>query len=61
MLLYLRHTVNNMSGLGFTGDDVGTHLIRLSLAMALYLAKITVATIMLLGRWCSDAFLLYVR
>ena len=61
MLRHLRHTVDNMSGLGFTGRDVGTHSIRSSLAMALYLAKRPVTTIMLLGRWCSDAFLLYVR
>ena len=61
MLQHLRHTVNNMTGLGFTGDDVGTHSIRSSLAMALYLAKRPVSTIMLIGRWCSDAFLLYVR
>ena len=29
--------------------------------MALYLAKRPISTIMLIGRWCSDAFLLYIR
>ena len=61
MMRHLKHTVNNMTGLGFTGDDVGTHSIRSSLAMALYLKRRPVSTIMLLGRWSSDAFLLYIR
>ena len=61
MLQHLRHTVDNMTGLGFTGEEVGTHSIRSSLAMALYLARRPVTTIMLLGRWSSDAFLLYIR
>jgi hypothetical protein len=61
MLQHLRHTVNNMTGLGFDGTEVGTHSIRSSLAMALYLAKRPISTIMLLGRWSSDAFLLYIR
>ena len=58
---HISHTVDNMEGLGFTGKDVGNHSIRSSLAMALYLAKRPISTIMLLGRWCSDAFLLYIR
>ena len=61
MMQHLKQTVNNMSGLGFTGDNVGTHSIRSSLAMALYLKKRMVSTIILIGRWCSDAFLLYIR
>ena len=50
-----------MTGLGFTGADVGNHSIRSALAMALYLSKRLISTIMLLGRWSSDAFLLYIR
>ena len=50
-----------MTGLGFEGKETGTHSIRSSLAMALYLSKRPVSTIMLLGRWSSDAFLLYIR
>ena len=58
---HLSHTVDNMTGLGFSGKDVGAHSIRSSLAMALYLKKRMVSTIMLLGRRSSDAFLLYIR
>ena len=61
MFKHIRHTVDNSSGLGFSGNDVGTHSIRSSFAMALYLARRPVSTIMLLGRWSSDAFLLYIR
>ena len=61
MMTHLRHTVDNMKGLGFTGSEVGTHSIRSSLAMALYLSKRPISTIMLLGQWSSDAFLLYIR
>ena len=61
MFTHIKNTVNNMTGLGFTGDEVGTHSIRSSLAMALYLNKRAISTIILLGRWSSDAFLLYIR
>ena len=61
MLKHLANTVDNMHGLGFSGKEVGTHSIRSSLVMALYLARRPVCTIMLIGRWCRDAFLLYVR
>ena len=37
ILNHIKHMINNMEGLGFTGDEVGTHSIRSSLAMALYL------------------------
>jgi hypothetical protein len=48
--------------LGFTAAEIGTHSIRSGGAMAMYLAHdIPVYTIMLIGRWSSDAFLLYIR
>ena len=47
--------------LGFTKDEVGTHSIRTSTAMSLFLARVGVVTIMLLGRWKSDSFLRYIR
>ena len=47
--------------LGFGPDDVGTHSNRSAAAMAMYLANVPVFTIMLIGRWSSDAFLLYIR
>jgi hypothetical protein len=42
-------------------DDVGLHSIRSSTAMAMYINGVPVYTIMLLGRWSSDAFLGYIR
>ena len=50
-----------MPGLGFKGNDVGIHSIRSRLAIVLYLSKRPVSTIMLLGRWYSDSFLLYIH
>ena len=47
--------------LGFDDSRVGTHSIRSSFAMLLYLQGIHPSTIMLQGRWNSDAFLLYIR
>ena len=47
--------------LGFSGKEVGTHSVRSSLAMMMYLAKEQVYTIMLTGRWSSDAFLAYIE
>lgn len=61
--VHLRTTVNfiGKAKLGFTGDEVGTHSVRSSFAMLLYLAKVRTPTLMLLGRWASDAVLLYIR
>mmetsp|Transcript_46267 Transcript_46267/g.140204 ORF Transcript_46267/g.140204 Transcript_46267/m.140204 type:complete len:285 (+) Transcript_46267:74-928(+) len=42
--------------LGFTKDEVGTHSNRSAAAMAMYLENVPVYTIMLVGRWSSDAF-----
>jgi type III secretory pathway component EscS len=47
--------------LGFEAWEVGTHSIRSAAAMAMYLAGVPVYTIMLIGRWSSDAFLRYIR
>jgi hypothetical protein len=47
--------------LGFTPDQIGLHSTRSGAAMAMYLAGVPVFTIMLLGRWSSDAFLRYIR
>jgi hypothetical protein len=47
--------------LGITKDEIGTHLIRSGAAMAMYLGECAVFTIMLIGRWSSDAFLRYIR
>eukprot|EP00978_Attheya_sp_CCMP212_P015464 scaffold39906_cov57-Attheya_sp.AAC.8 len=47
--------------LGFGEMDIGTHSIHSGAAMAMYLAAVPVFTIMLIGRWSSDAFLRYIR
>jgi hypothetical protein len=47
--------------LGITKDQIGTHSIRSGAAMAMYLGECPVFTIMLIGRWSSDAFLRYIR
>jgi len=47
--------------LGFDPEDIGTHSIRSGAAMAMYLADVATFTIMMIGRWSSDAFLRYIR
>lgn len=49
------------TALGFTPDELGTHSIRSGAAMAMHLDGVPVYTIMLIGRWSSDAFLVYLR
>ena len=46
--------------LGFKKEQVGTHSIRSGATMAMYLGECPVYTIMLIGRWSSDAFLRYI-
>jgi hypothetical protein len=54
--------VINYKSLGINDPaEVGLHSIRASAAMAMYLNRVPVYTIMLLGRWASDAFLRYIR
>jgi hypothetical protein len=47
--------------LGFEPHEVGTHLLRSGAAMEMYLGEVPVYTIMLMGRWSSNAFLRYIR
>jgi hypothetical protein len=47
--------------LGFLPEDVGTHSNRSGGAMGVFLAGTPVYTIMLMGRWSSDAFMQYIR
>ena len=58
---HIKSTVKTIgsSRLGIDIKRVGTHSLRTSAAMLLYLANVRTSTIMLLGRWHSDAFLLY--
>ena len=47
--------------LGFKKEEVGTHSIRSGAAMAMYLGDCPIYTIMMMGRWSSEAFLRYIR
>ena len=60
----LRSTCTEMGGsdvFGFDGKDIGTKSLRSGAAMGLFLMNHSVAKIMILGRWSSDAFLVYIR
>ena len=47
--------------LGFKSSEIGTHSLRSGAAMAMFLDQVPVYTIMLIGRWSSEAFLKYIR
>jgi hypothetical protein len=47
--------------LDFSAKQIGLCSARSGAAMAMYLARVPVFTIMLLGRWSSDAFLHYIH
>jgi hypothetical protein len=47
--------------LGFHPEEVGTHSIRCSAAMAMAIMKVPTWQIMITGRWNSDAFMKYIR
>jgi hypothetical protein len=59
--LRLAATAVGPDSLGFSAKEIGLHSARSGAAMAMYLAHVPVFTIMLLGRWSSDAFLRYIR
>ena len=48
-------------GYGMKPSELGTRSIRSGAAMALFLMDHPVEKIMILGRWSSDAFLVYIR
>ena len=54
-------TIIGENELGIKAEDVGTHSNRSSGAMWMYLNGVRTYTIMLQGRWSSDAFLTYIR
>jgi hypothetical protein len=59
----IRRTVKDMGKdtLGFGPEEVGTHSNRSAGAMSMFLSGTPVYTIMLIGRWSSDAFMRYIR
>ena len=64
VIIMLRSSCDSGGGqdeFGYESKDIGTHSIRSGAAMALFLAHESVLKIMILGRWSSDAFLVYIR
>jgi hypothetical protein len=63
ILIKIREAVATLGHemLGFLPEDVGTHSNRSGGAMGMFLAGTPVYTIMLMGRWSSDAFMRYIR
>jgi hypothetical protein len=60
----LRHACSTLGGkkvFGFDSNDIGTKSIRSGAAMGLFLANHSGERIMLMGRWESQAFLVYIR
>ena len=60
----LRHTCQLYGGhktFGFHPREIGNRSIRSGAAMALFMKDHSTAKIMILGRWSSDAFLVYIR
>ena len=62
-LKYLRAFISTIDNeaYGIFPHEIGLHSLRSSSAMAMYLNGVSVCTIMLMGRWSSDAFLRYIR
>ena len=61
---HLRSTCTAAGGsetFGFSAVDIGTKSLRSGAAMGLFLMNHPVHKIMILGRWSSDAFLVYIR
>jgi hypothetical protein len=63
ILIKIRRAVANLGHekLGFHPEEVGTHSNRLGGAMGMFLAGTPVYTIMLMGRWSSNAIMRYIR
>lgn len=60
---FLRSTCRSQPSnhFGYQDKQIGTHSIRSGAAMALFMADEHPSRIMILGRWSSDAYLLYIR
>ena len=54
-------TVLTEACLGFKPNEIGTLSICSGAAMAMYSDEVPIYTVMIIGRWSSDAFLKYFR
>jgi hypothetical protein len=64
ILNLLRNTCHSFGGkrtFEFDPHEIGNKSIRSGAAMALFINDVSTAKIMILGRWSSDAFLVYIR
>jgi hypothetical protein len=60
----LRHTCSVLGGkkeFGYYAKEIGTNSIQSDAAMGLFLMNHSSERIMLMGRWLSQAFLVYIR
>ena len=63
ILHFLRWACNELGPdhLGYSADEIRCHSIRSGAAMDMYLMNVKTFTIMLQGRWSSNAFIRYIR
>jgi hypothetical protein len=61
LLRYVCALFRGVKVFGFGPPDIGNKSLRSGAAMSLFLMDHSVARIMILGRWSSDAFLVYIR
>jgi hypothetical protein len=55
------YTFGGKPTFGFDPHEIGNKSVRFGAAMALFINDISTAKIMILGRWSSEAFLVYIR
>jgi hypothetical protein len=61
-LSFLRNFIKYIdSCYGLSHNDIGLHSLRSSSAMAMYISGVPICTIMLIGRWRSNAFMRYIQ
>ena len=63
IVFHLRATAHKIGfqRLGFHAHEIGSHSLRSGGAMTLHQAHVSNSTIKIIGRWRSDAFLIYLQ
>ena len=57
----IRQLAKTLDHLGYEPHEIGLHSIRSAAAMAMILSRVPNYMVMLIVRWKSDAFLIYIR
>jgi len=57
----IRQLATTLDHLGYEPHEIGLHSIRSAAAMAMILSRVPNYMVMLIVRWKSDAFLIYIR